>query len=184
MTTIDYSKAPILSKLLNFTNAQKAELTKRITSACATLYRVHLHQYSSTHHGSASRLGVAPTGIIDKAADEMVVTDNSITISLPFINKAFHALDITPKSSKWLTIPVHKDSAHKTLSQVIAMGCKPFKPKGHNVIMGYTTNPKSPVPLFALSKHVVIPQDRSLLPGDAAINTTLLDETHRYIFES
>lgn len=134
---------------------------------------------SKSRHKTANKFGVKPTGILEfaessptsysrgggKIFSQRKGESNSIFISgIPFIQKAFRDLNITPKKASALTIPLHRDAVRTPARQIASKGWNTFIPRGKSYIAGKKGNSKKIVPLYALSKSVRIPRDARLLP--------------------
>lgn len=142
---------------------------------------------SATRHKTAKRLGIEPTRILEfyetspismsKAGGKIYARNVgggnfSMFISgVPFIQKAFRDLHVTPKRARYLTIPLSGYSARIPARDMKARGWKTFRPNGHDVIMGYREKGEKPIPLYALKKSVRIPRDARLLPPAHLMDT-------------
>lgn len=143
----------------------------------------HLAEMSVSRHKVADRLGSTRTGYFENAPGrtELTQVDEgglSITIrNTPGLRRAYGPLHITPTGGrKFLTIPLHRISAHKRVAAL--------KSEGHEIVrvgrmLGeydgsteeYTDNKtgrrrkrKRIRPLYALVRSVTVPQDSGLLP--------------------
>ena len=147
----------------------------------------YIFRRSASRHKTAKRFGAEPTGILEfisggtglaasrgggKIYKRTVKGVYSIFISgVPFIQKAFRDLHVTPKRARYLTIPLSGYSARIPARDMKARGWKTFRPKGHDVIMGYREKGEKPIPLYALKKSVRIPRDARLLPPAHLMDT-------------
>lgn len=133
--------------------------------------RDHLKNEASRRHGTAQKLGAYPTGHLEKAAastDPHADADAaSVTIASPGISRAFRPLNIAPKRAQSLTIPVHWLGYGQRASEVSAV-YRLFRPKGKDYLMADVEG--TPTVIYLLRKAVTMPQDRTLLPSDEALN--------------
>lgn len=146
----------------------------------------YIFRRSLERHKTAEKFGAKPTGILEfisggrgtaasKGGGKIYARGNadsrSIFISgVPFIQKAFRALFITPKKANALTIPLSKIAFGKRVKDLRASGWNIFRPVGKNVLMGTKTARSKPVVLYALVKSVTIPRDARLLPSAHLMN--------------
>lgn len=146
----------------------------------------YIFRRSLERHKTAEKFGANPTGILEfisggrgtaasKGGGKIFARGNadsrSIFISgVPFIQKAFRSLFITPKKANALTIPLSKISFGKRVKDLRASGWNIFRPVGKNVLMGKKTARSKPVVLYALVKSVTIPRDARLLPSAHLMN--------------
>ena len=133
--------------------------------------RDHLKNEASRRHGTASRLGAYPTGHLEKAAastDPHADADAAtVTIASPGISRVFRPLEIAPKRAQSLTIPVHWLGYGQRASEVSDV-YRLFRPKGKDYLMADVEG--TPTVIYLLRKAVTVPQDRTLLPSDEALN--------------
>jgi hypothetical protein len=146
----------------------------------------YIFRRSLERHKTAEKFGAKPTGILEfisggrgtaasKGGGKIYARGNadsrSIFISgVPFIQKAFRSLFITPKKANALTIPLSKIAFGKRVKDLRASGWNIFRPVGKNVLMGKRTARSKPVVLYALVKSVTIPRDARLLPSAHLMN--------------
>lgn len=148
-------------------------------SKVCDLVRRHIASEAGRRHFSASRLGAAPTGHLEKAARKTVfhadATRGEVVIPAPGFGRAFHDVEISPTSANALTIPTDKVSYGRRVSEVRALGWTIYRPKGKDFLLGSKAGSKGTdevVCLYVLKKRVQQRQDRSLLPSDAEIGAT------------
>ena len=150
----------------------RSEVLSGAAAYVAALVRSHIRQISKTHHKTANRLGAAPTGHLEDAAasvrDEVRGDTARIVIASPGFARALGPLDIRPKNARALTLPVHALAYGHRVGELKGNGWTFFRPKGAKALFG--KGPDGQIrPMYALKAHVRLPQDRSLLPTDAAI---------------
>ena len=137
-------------------------------NAVAIRVRSHLSRLGSWKHMSADRLGAQPTGFIQKAARGTVFNANEnggeVIIPAP-LGRAFHDVEIRPKSWNFLTIPASAEAYGKRAGVLAALGWKIWKPKGRKLLMGAIKG-EDPKILYWLKESVRQRQDRELLPSD------------------
>lgn len=145
-------------------------------NAVAMLVRRHLSRLGTWKHMSAERLGAQPTGILDKAATRTTSNATSergeVVIPTPAVRRAFHDVEIRPKSWDFLTIPASREAYGKDKSAAVlaAHGWKIFRPGKAKVLMGKLGD-DAPKVLYYLAQSVHQRQDRSLLPSDREISS-------------
>lgn len=135
--------------------------------------RAHLRGEASRRHGTAGRLGAQPTGHLEKAAqstDWMADAEAAtVTVHSPGISRVFHPLRIEPKRARTLTIPVHALGYGRRASEVSAAH-RLFRPKGKDYLMADIDGRATVI--YLLRKAVMVPQDRSLMPSDEALEAS------------
>ncbi|MCL2103455.1 MAG: hypothetical protein FWH21_00130 [Kiritimatiellaeota bacterium] len=150
----------------------RARLFRAAANGVRKLVTAHLRLTARTHHKTAQRLGAEPTGHLREAEKSVAVGsrgfDAHVVIRSPGFRRVFGAFTVRPVIAKALTIPVHAISYGKRVAQLRAEGRVIFRPKGADYL-AYSPGPGQVVPLYILAKSVLIPQDRSLLPTDAAM---------------
>ena len=144
----------------------------------------HIRREASGRHRTASRLGVRPTGHLEKGAARITshATADRATVRVPIagIARAFRDLEIVPVKAKALTIPVSAAAYGHRVRELARMGWSIFRPKGHDVLMG-SRNGSAAEPLYALKKRVVVRQDRTLLPSDEAVSAAINKACAAYV---
>lgn len=144
------------------------------SNAVAILVRSHLLRLGSWKHQSAAQLHAQPTGFLQKAARGTVFNANEnggeVIIPAP-LGRAFHDVEIRPKSAAALTIPVSAEAYGKRASVLAALGWKIFRPKGERFLMGAKKG-EDPKILYWLTASVKQKQDRELLPSDDELKIT------------
>lgn len=144
------------------------------SNAVAFLVRSHLSRLGTWKHMSADRLGAQPTGFLQKAARGTVfnASENGGEVIIPApLGRAFHDVEIRPKSAAALTIPASAKAYGKRASVLAALGWKIFRPKGERFLMGAKKG-EDPKILYWLTASVKQKQDRELLPSDDELKTT------------
>ena len=143
----------------------------------------YIFRRSASRHKTAKKFGIEPTGILEfvsggtglaasrgggKIYKRTVKGVYSIFISgVPFIQKAFRPLHITPKKASALTIPLHRDAARTPAREIGGKGWHTFIRNGRDgkgIIYGRKGGQVRAVPLFLLVKSAKIPRDAQLLP--------------------
>jgi hypothetical protein len=144
-------------------------------NAVAILVRGHLSRLGTWKHMSAERLGAQPTGILGKAATRTTSNATSergeVVIPTPAVRRAFHDVEICPKSWDFLTIPAAREAYGMRAGVLASLGWQLFRPGKAKILMGRlgTDEPKV---LYYLATSVHQRQDRSLLPSDREISST------------
>lgn len=145
----------------------------------------HLAEMSVSRHKVADRLGSTKTGYFENAPGrtELTQVDEgglSITIrNTPGLRRAYGPMHIAPTGGrKFLTIPIHRISAHKRVADLKGEGHEVFRPWGWNALGEYDGSTEEYTdrktgkrrkrkrirPLYALVRSVTVPQDEGLLP--------------------
>lgn len=166
--------------------ASRGEIMRCAEHTLVANLAAYIFRRSLERHKTAEKFGAKPTGILEfisggrgtaasKGGGRIYARGNadsrSIFISgVPFIQKAFRALFITPKKAKALTIPLSKIAFGKRVKDLRASGWNIFRPVGKNVLMGTKTARSKPVVLYALVKSATIPRDARLLPSAHLMN--------------
>jgi len=147
--------------------------------AAENLHRLvtsHILRIEPKHHKWANLLGAAPTRhfAFGVAASAFSHTPDAavVTIPVPGFNRAFRDVAIYPKNWTHLTVPVSSHSYGHRAAELRRMGWRIFRPKDHDILMGYRKGEKATT-LYALKKSVTQRQDRSLLPQDAEMVETV-----------
>ena len=144
-------------------------------NAVAILVRKHLSRLGTWKHMSAERLGAQPTGILGRAATR--TTSNAtnergeVVIPTPAVRRAFHDVEIRPRSWDFLTIPASREAYGKRASVLASLGWKLYRPGKAKILMGKLGD-DAPKVLYYLAQSVHQRQDRSLLPSDREITST------------
>ena len=145
-------------------------------NAVAILVRAHLAKLGSWKHQSAEKLGAQPTGILVEAATRTTFSATSeygeVVIPTPAVRRAFHDVEIRPKSWMFLTIPAASESYGKAAVVLAAHGWKIYRPGKAKILMGRLSKDEAPKVLYYLAQSVHQRQDRSLLPSDEDLNST------------
>lgn len=143
-------------------------------NAVAILVRGHLAKLGSWKHMSAEKLGAQPTGILGRAATRTTSNATSergeVVIPSPAVRRAFHDVEIRPKSWDFLTIPASREAYGKRASVLASLGWQLFRPGKAKILMGKLGD-DAPKVLYYLATSVRQRQDRSLLPSDREISS-------------
>jgi hypothetical protein len=141
-------------------------------AAVGELTRRHLIRLGSWKHMSAERLGAQPTGILGAAAGKVseTATDQfgEVSIKSPAVRRAFHDVEIRPKSWMFLTIPASSISYGRRAAVLAGLGWKIYRPGKAKILMGKLGDDE-PKLMYYLVSSVHQRQDRSLLPSDEAM---------------
>ena len=144
-------------------------------NAVAILVRGHLSRLGTWKHMSAERLGAQPTGILGKAATRTTSNATSergeVVIPTPAVRRAFHDVEIRPKSWDFLTIPAAREAYGMRAGVLASLGWQLFRPGKAKILMGRLGSDEPKV-LYYLATSVHQRQDRSLLPSDREISST------------
>lgn len=97
-------------------------------------------------------------------------SEATVDIDIPGISRAYHDIDIIPRKSNYLTIPLRKDASQ------VAKSSKTFIVHKNNKKFVATKTPAGLAYLFYLSKHVHQNQDSSLMPSDDLLANNIFKE--------
>lgn len=151
--------------------ADRRQLYSAAANAVAILVRGHLSRLGGWKHTTAARLGAQPTGILGKAATRTTWRATSeygeVVIPTPAVRRAFHDVEIRPKSWEFLTIPASSISYGRRAAVLAGLGWKIYRPGKAKILMGKLGDDE-PKLLYYLKTSVPQRQDRSLLPSDEA----------------
>lgn len=148
----------------------------------ATVVQRHVLRASAARHRTASRLGATPTGhLSDGAANirmEKAGRRAVVTVPIPGITRAFHALHIRPRTAKALTIPINAVAYGMRAPELAARGWSLFtlpakEGPGAGILFGRRAGARSTVALYLLRESADVPQDRELMPSDEEMGEAL-----------
>jgi len=170
---------PSLSNFLGCLNPTgRHNLFSVAANALKIRVRDHILGMAPARHTWADKLNGKATGHLTRGA--RLVTHSAdadhgeVVIPIPGISRALHDVTLTPKRWNWLTIPTHGAAYGHRVAELRRMGWKViFKPKGHDILMGKRDKKDKAITLYALKKSLTQRQDRSLLPSDADISSTI-----------
>lgn len=164
----------------------RGEIMRNAEHTLVSKLAAYIYRRSIERHKTAKKFGAKPTGILEflsggngtaasTGGGKIYARGNSDSRSIfisgvPFIQKAFRALFITPKKANALTIPISKIAFRKRVKDLRASGWNIFRPVGKNVLMGKKSPRSKPVVLYALVKSATIPRDARLLPSAHLMN--------------
>ena len=152
--------------------AGRRQLYSAAANAVAILVRGHLARLGGWTHTTAARLGAQPTGILGKAATRTTWRATGeygeVDIPTPAVRRAFHDVEIRPRSWEFLTIPASSTSYGRRAVVLAGLGWKIYRPGKARVLMGKLGDDE-PKLLYYLVSSVRQRQDRSLLPSDEAM---------------
>lgn len=162
------------------------EMHRVVGAAVLEKVRDHIAQMSVSRHKTANRLGATPTRYFEDAPGRTVLESVSESEAVVAVKntigliRAYKDLDIKPVRKKWLTIPVHRVAYGKSVGQLRDEGHKIFRLGKKNVLAEATGERGKVRPLFALSKHTVVPQDEGLLPQTPELQKTVEEAVDDY----
>jgi hypothetical protein len=147
----------------------KGALHQSIGTYAEQLTRQHLTVLAGTRHDTARRLGASPTGHLARAAETVTSRGTQdaaiVTVVSPGISRAFGDLTITPRSSKYLTIPAAAESYGRRARTFGDLRVA-FFGRGRMALVQPDPDGSRDRVLYWLKKQVKQRQDRSLLPPD------------------
>jgi hypothetical protein len=167
----------------------KAPLHAQIAADAEAFVKARGAATAASEHKTATRLGATPTGHLEDAyrAIEGQSSATEALLLVPAAGRlaaAFGPVTIRPKKSKYLTIPVTKDSYGKRAGEFggnlifLRVG-----PKKQAVLARRQKDTRADKPLevlYILAKESRIPEDRNLIPFDALADEAL-DSTEEYL---
>jgi len=152
-------------------------------NALKILVQGHIRSEVPKRHKWAEKLDAKATMHLQKGAARISFSADAnhgeVNIPIAGMGRALHDVVITPTNARALTIPDHKAAYGHRVAELQRMGWMVFHPKGKNVLMGYQKDmtlkkgQHEAVKLYTLARRAKQRQDRSLLPSDADINTTV-----------
>lgn len=106
--------------------------------------------------------------------------DESVSINVPGVTRAYHDIDIYPKNATKLTIPIHQEAYGKKASDfdnLIHIRTKTGKDllARKNVESGGLTF------LYVLKDHVHQSQDESIMPSNAELAGNVMDRINKIL---
>lgn len=172
----------------------RVSLNKRIGLAAKALTRQHLAKVALEKHGTATRLGAAPTGHFKEAAESinMAADEGGAELRISHrggLARATRDVDIRPTGGRsFLTIPVHAAAYGRRVREFERnFGVRLFRPfkKGAGKVraraLAAADRDKKLVFFYALSPSVHQDQDRELLPSDEEYAIAAKEGVRRWI---
>ena len=145
---------------------------------------------SRSRHKTADRFGVEPSGLLEFPHDcpsrsrggaEIYSRRNGYAASvyvrgIPFLNRAFGDVVVTPKKASALTIPISRESYRHTAAEMRSLGYVLFtkgrgrrrNAKASGILFGKRGS--RTVPLYRLARRARLPMDAGLLPSSDMIS--------------
>jgi len=148
----------------------------------AETVRDHVERAAATRHSTASRLGATPKGHLSEGAAKIHMEKEGgravVTVPIPGITRAFHALHIRPRTSKPLTIPINAVAYGMRAPELAERGWSLFslpakEGPGAGILFGRKAGARSTVALYLLRESADVPQDRGLMPSDEEMGEAL-----------
>lgn len=194
----------IVGIIRRLSRAKQGDLIEQMGRDVSCKFGAFFMDASKRRHKVARKYGVQPTGILEfsstypprsRGGGEINSARRGntavLTISgVPFLSRAFGALNIQPKKAHCLTIPINRISVHKRAADLKREGWSLFTLGNRMHITGLSRNRRGIlfgyrngdlVPLFALVKNVIIPQDKGLMPSEAIIGSWAAESAKRFI---
>jgi hypothetical protein len=167
----------------------KAPLHAQIAADAEAFVKARGAATAASEHKTATRLGATPTGHLEDAyrAIEGQSSATEALLLVPAAGRlaaAFGPVTIRPKKSKYLTIPVAKDSYGKRAGEfggnLIFLRVGPKKQAVLARRQKSTDESKPLEVLYILARESKIPEDRNLIPFEALADEAL-DSTEEYL---
>lgn len=179
--TVSVSIPPRLARFLGPLGPEgRRSLFSVAANALRIRVRGHLGSLAQSRHKTAQALGARPTGHLSRGARgvtfEADATHGAVIIPIAGISRAFRDVEIRPRNASALTLPVHASAYGHRVAELRQMGWTLFRPKGKDVLMGVRKDSKKdsePVALYALKRRVTLRQDRTLLPSDDEMSSSV-----------
>lgn len=158
----------------------------------------HLDIASRSRHKTANSFGAEPSGILEfphtcpsvsRGGAEIYArrAGNSAAIyirGIPFLNRAYGDVVITPKKAHALTIPISKESYRRSAAEMRSIGYVLFtkgrtrgRAKASGILFGKRGS--RTIPLYRLVSRVRLPRDARLLPSSAMLEKWILKSTEK-----
>jgi len=160
---------PIL-KLLREELEDLEDLNEAIAFDSEEMVRLWILNAAETRHTSAEALGATPTGYLSRAAEQTTSQATSkgaeVTVRGEIFKRWRGPVTVTPKRARLLTVAINAEAYGKRARDF--KNLKLVKGKSGSLALVKTTGRgknKKIVPMFALLKKAVLPQDEGLLPG-------------------
>lgn len=141
------------------------QLSSKAMDGIVSFVSKHIYKYAQTHHKSARRLSATPTGHLEKASRSVRKRGMTFSVTSAGFRRVLHPLNIRAKNKPHLTIPISAISYGKWFKQLPAsVRNNSFRPYGTDIIAWKPRWSDTFIPLYALKKSVVVPQEPKLLP--------------------
>jgi len=163
---IDENASPLLQRL-NQTLSDRSELNKYLAGGQEALWREHVLAVAPSRHATADRLGARRTGHLERASQliEARGATNGVDITFPRstgLQRAFGPITITPRNSRYLTLPVHPLAYGRRAGEFAELFALRVGLRGTLVLARRIRGSKQLETLYLLVKKVEQPQDRGL----------------------
>ena len=156
--------------LLALKPTPKKQLSSKAMNGVVAYVSNYIYKYSQTHHKSAQRLGATPTGHLEKASRSVRKKGMTFSVTSAGFRRVLQPLTIKAKNKPYLTIPINKISYGKWFRQLPpTIKARAFRPHNTDIIAYKNKHTKGFIPLYALKKSVVVPQEPKLLPTKGQI---------------
>lgn len=163
----DGSNLDLLEREMTF--AEKAEFADQLAGEFEELTRSHIREAAKTRHTTAERLGAKPTNyLLNKAASvESVGAPGKVllTVAGDIFKRAFGPVKVSAVAKKYLTIPITAAAYGRRAGEFDGLFL--VRTKKGNLLLAQREG-KTLKPFFLLKAQVTLPEDRGLLPSDAA----------------
>lgn len=145
--------------------------------------RAHLRDLN--RHETAERLGAAPTGHWEEAAEKTLATFDAesavVTIAQPGIRRVAGPITISPQSGRYLTIPVIAAAYGRRAGEFADLEFALLGPRRTPALVRPGPAGQAGTVFYLLVEQVTQPQDRSLLPSDEVYRQCALQGTRDYL---
>lgn len=151
--------------------ADGAQLHARIAGESEKFVKERGRQTAADEHRSASRLGAAPTGHLEKSyqAIESASSPDSASLLVPRASRlraAFGGYTVRPGAGKkYLTIPVAAEAYGKRAGEIDGLEFMRVGPK-KTALLARPESEGRMTTFYLLVKQAEIPEDRGLIPFD------------------
>ena len=162
-------------------------LHSSIAARVEQVTRDYIRTGAGSRHGTANRLGATPTNFYGVEVGESVVgrgePDAAVIRMHPAMKRAFSDVLIQALNSTYLTLPISALSYGQRIKNGQGSRFKGFffTSKKGNLLYAMKGPDAKLILLYLLKKAVKQPQDRTLLPDDAALKTAAITGAVSYV---
>lgn len=162
----------------------RRQVNEAIAESYLALTKEYLLTVTGARHDTANRLGATPTGHWAQAAEKASAKadDNGATINVdhPGIGRAGHDVEIVPTGGRqYLTIAVIAAAYGRRAREFDNLVF--IRTGGAPVLMMPNGDSSFGTIYYVLVKHVLQPQDRTLLPSDEEYQQAALEAMRDYV---
>lgn len=164
---------PFLHELLQALQlGEQREFLEDVGDAFEALTSEHITRASATRHKTAARLGATPTGYLERLAGAVESSPapggGGVRMRLQgeIFKRAFDEVQVTAQEADMLTIPWHEEAYGRRAREFDNLFV--YQSKRGQAFLARPAGKGRLDFLYLLKKSVTLPQDRGLLPSEAA----------------